>query len=212
MNYVGHAFVATKTFPGANDFLIYGSMLPDFIGMARTKLNPLIEDSDILAGVNFHYNTDSTFNRNLYFNQIKKEFFARHSEFLPRGAAKACADPGSEILLDGYVVKLEGVAEMYERVMRTVNRSSFWVSQLAINSTSLFELNSKMNEYGAPFIYSDPEFAAASIYRRLIDRRRLRFEENFIPRVAEVFEDQQRAIFELAPKMLSQTIDELSTA
>ncbi len=212
MNYVGHALVASKINPTANDFYIYGSMLPDFVGMARTKLNKPIDDTDIARGVALHYATDRIFDQNKHFRRIKSEFFSRHVEFLPRGAARACADPGSEILLDGYVLEIGGAGEMFERVIETVNKSSAWVGRFAVNPQALIELNSKMSDYGAPYVYRLAEFAAVSLQRRLRDRPRLSFSEDLIPRVAEVFEDQQKMIYELAPKMISQTIVGLVTA
>ena len=210
MNYVAHGAVAKLVNLGVSDEFVYGSMLPDFAGMARTKLIRPILNQEIENGVKFHYATDYAFDRNDKFRLIKARFFEIHNKYLPRGAARACADPGSEILLDGFALDIPGAADLFDRVMVKAARYSIKTDSLTIDQVALNELNQKMAEYGAPIAYRDVEFAAISLHRRLSDRPRLSFSEDLIDRVAETFELQQKVIGRVAAILFRETVSDLS--
>ena len=210
MNYVAHGAVAKLFNPKVSDEFVYGAMLPDFVGMARTKLIRPVLNSQVESGIKFHYATDYVFDRNDKFRIIKGKFFEIHNRYLPRGAARACADPGSEILLDGFALEIPGADDLFERVMERAVQYSTKLGQLALDQLALDELNQKMAYYGAPFAYRNPEFAAISLCRRLSDRPRLSFDEDKIDKVTETFELQQKVIGKVAASLIRETVSDLA--
>ncbi len=99
MNFFGHAAVASwqTRDPG----FVLGSMLPDFATMIRAR-PPGAGHADMQAGVRLHHATDEVFHDAAAFRELSGEALAFLLERgVTRGAARAVAHIGVEILLDG---------------------------------------------------------------------------------------------------------------
>lgn len=212
MNYVAHALVANELNPNADEAYIFGAMAPDLVGMAGTKLVRHSDNKDLADGVELHIATDSVFDANPLFTAIKSQFRPIHEEYLSRGAARTCADVGTEMLLDGYVLQKNQAVEVYGRTVEAAAGRAFPLGQVALNQAALIDLVDKSAEIGSPFFYQEPSVVAERLYRRLRARERLCFEEGLIPQVAETFLLQQQAIGRVANGLIEQTVDRLSTA
>jgi hypothetical protein len=103
VNLVGHVAVAVRRGPPGSAAYLAGSMLPDLAAMARVRLGPTV--GDLGAGVAVHHATDAVFHSSPWFNDRSQ---ALRDELLDagvdRGAARACAHAGLEMLLDGALV------------------------------------------------------------------------------------------------------------
>ncbi len=103
MNLVGHVAVAAARAPGGSAPYLAGSMLPDLAAMARVRLAPAI--GDLGAGVSIHHSADAAFHSSRWFNDhsqtLRDDLLAAGVD---RGAARACAHAGLEMLLDGGLV------------------------------------------------------------------------------------------------------------
>lgn len=210
MNYVAHALVASEIRPDVPEAYIFGSMAPDLVGMAGTKLIRHADHPELADGVELHIATDSVFDRNPLFTAIKSQFRPIHEDYLPRGAARTCADAGTEMLLDGYAVQKAQAAEIYQRAIEAAAKGQFPLGQIAVDQVALTELVEHAASIGVPYFYQDPEVVATRLHRRLRGRERLRFDESLIPRVAETFESQQTAIGNVANHLIEQTIKQLA--
>jgi 4'-phosphopantetheinyl transferase EntD len=211
MNYVAHALVASEVMPDATEAYVFGAMAPDLVGMAGTKLVRHSEHADLADGVELHIATDSVFDSNPLFTVVKAKFRPIHEEYLPRGAARTCADAGTEMLLDGFVLQKAQAAELYRRTIEAAAGGAFPLGQLAVDQVAFLNLVGHAGKVGVPYFYQDPEVVATRLHRRLLSRERLRFGEALIPRVAETFAAQQADVGRVANHLVEQTISQLAT-
>lgn len=106
MNFLGHVFVASWRRGTGDDAAPYafGSMIPDFVGMARARV--LEVDHDATAeGVALHHETDDVFHNSPVFTALMEE--TRHeleSAGVRRGTSLAVGHVGAELLLDGWLL------------------------------------------------------------------------------------------------------------
>lgn len=113
MNFIGHATVALwqRTEPA----FVLGSMLPDFASMAGARLQrdePL--DASLAHGIALHHRTDDVFHATSQFTRLTQEVLEELTALaVPRGAARAVAHIGVEMLIDGELVRANEVAEAY---------------------------------------------------------------------------------------------------
>ena len=103
MNLVGHVAVAVRCAPVASPEYLAGSMLPDLAAMARVHLAQA--GGDLGDGVAVHHAADAAFHSSRWFNDRNQELRdALLDVGVDRGAARACAHAGLEMLLDGGLV------------------------------------------------------------------------------------------------------------
>jgi len=98
---VGHVAVAERRAPGSPPPFLAGAVLPDLAAMARVRLAPAA--GDLLAdGIAFHHAADAAFHASRWFNdhnRALRDTLLRAG--VDRGAARASAHAGLEMLLDG---------------------------------------------------------------------------------------------------------------
>ncbi|HEY1645768.1 MAG TPA: 4'-phosphopantetheinyl transferase superfamily protein [Candidatus Saccharimonadales bacterium] len=208
MNYVGHALVTTEILPNATDAQIFGSMAPDLVGMAGTKIVRHGEDQGLAEGVELHIATDQVFDRNRQFTELKTTFREFHEQFLPKGAARTCADAGTEMLLDGFVLEKTQAVDAYTRAMNAARNGSIPIGQLSSEPQRFVEFNLRHSKLQIPYFYQDPAVVAERLQHRLAIRNspRLMFDESLIPEVARLFKVQQEEIGKVANPLIEQTI------
>lgn len=114
VNLVGHVAVAVQAAPSAPAPYLVGCMLPDLAAMARVRLRPatgLVGD-----GVAFHHGTDAAFHSSRWFNEHNVTLRDLLLEAgVDRGAARASAHAGLEMLLDGDLANDPAVTEAVAR-------------------------------------------------------------------------------------------------
>jgi hypothetical protein len=98
MNFFSHAAVA-RSFSEDPEFVL-GAMLPDFASMLGARL-PEVTHETLARGVRFHHVTDHVFHDLEAFRMLSRDAHAELRERgLGRGASRAAAHVGIEILLD----------------------------------------------------------------------------------------------------------------
>lgn len=102
MNIVGHVAVAVRERDVPPVEFLVGAVLPDVAAMHRTKVR---DATGALAdGVAFHHACDAAFHDLDWFRDRMYELRGLLVDDLPRGAARACAHAGVELLLDGVLM------------------------------------------------------------------------------------------------------------
>jgi hypothetical protein len=218
-NIIAHMYITTEVNPTATPDDILGSALPDFLGMAQdlhsssTHLADLA-NSPFAAGIKLHKATDVVFD-NL---ALKSELVAKAKADMPRlaaenrGAALACADAGTEILLDGVLLDMPGPRVTYD-VMRR---------ELLLGRTSLHTISDQLpsgmledyfkKDWAA--VYDNPEEVARLMYRRLAarPRGRLKFDAGALPEITAAFINQRERLqyVGLGSILVRQTIEGLA--
>ena len=209
MNYVSHAFITSEVFPDANDAQVFGSMIPDLVGMAGTKLERGVDDRHLREGIELHIATDSVFDPHPEFMDIKVKYGQIHGEVLPNGAARLAADPGTEMLLDGFTLQKDRAAQVYKSAIQAALNKEFPYWQGAKDPATFTAFCMRHAEVGVPYMYADPLIVAQRLHRRVASRPRLAFDEKYVKDVARVFELQQADIGRIANALIVDTIEAL---
>jgi len=211
-NIVTHLAITARVAPEASSSLLLGSALPDFLGMYRDHCGVRIRlaevDSPELAlGCRLHIATDSVFDRQPLKHQLVQELTSDlQGTGLGRGAIRACADPGTEILLDSTILADKDGRLVYDRVKAAVLASE--VDLESIGDLGLKEGIERYFTEDRAFSYQDPHKVAQIMHHRLQARSRqvLAFEKSQIPIVTEAFKSQQIRLRERAWPLLHATI------
>ncbi len=214
-NIVTHMVIAEQMFPQAGPDFYLGSTLPDFLGMARdlrgstTSLNQLRENDRLSDGIDFHIATDSVYDQ---MDESRQLVIRAQKDLgkigLSKGALRACADAGTEILLDGVVME-SGHVPVFINVNSHLIRGAS-----VLDSIDDMELRTLIKEYFEdyrPNKYRDPETVANLLQHRLSMRKsgRLGFDDDKIPAVAEAFAKQQKRLRACAGELIGLTVDKL---
>src|SRR5690606_20947871 len=111
VNFFGHAAIAAwhSSEPG----FVLGAMLPDFAAMIRTR-PPRATLTSIERGIAFHHLTDHAFHDAPSFRQLTAAAMLELAGLgLGRGAARATAHVGIEILIDGVLARESAARRAY---------------------------------------------------------------------------------------------------
>ncbi len=106
MNFLGHVFVASWRRGTGDDAAAYafGSMIPDFTGMARARIVEVTHD-ETAEGVALHHETDGVFHSSPVFTALMEETRRDlESAGVRRGTSLAVSHVGAELLLDGWLL------------------------------------------------------------------------------------------------------------
>lgn len=105
VNFFGHLAVAT--WYSADPSLHLGAMLPDLATMLGAPA-PRAASGGVADGIELHHRTDAVFHATEHFRALNAGAFTiLEARGLPRGAARAVAHIGTEILLDGVLAEHE---------------------------------------------------------------------------------------------------------
>ncbi len=210
MNFFGHALIAQRdeaTRGAIRAEFVLGAMLPDFASMLRTR--PPLATHDVLeAGISFHHRTDEAFHG----CQSFMEFSRQASSFLsdrgvPRGATRAVAHVGVELLLDAAFAGDSGANEAYlsavscassERVRSAIH----W--QTSDAGERFQHLCHSLRQRGR--FQSDPpsELVAERLRNILADRPRLAMDERGLSVVRDWVTSARSQITSGAPLLLRE--------
>lgn len=165
MNYFGHAAVASwKEGKGG---LPLGAMLPDFTTMCGARVTGTSDD-EVAAGIELHHATDAAFHKAPVVKGLMRELDQRLERAgCSRGARRAVAHIGTELLLDGvlvengeyrdaYVLGLEYQAPLLWRDPGDADRYGAFIT--------------RMRDYGVPDDLKRPEAIAKRLSRTLAPR------------------------------------------
>jgi acyl carrier protein phosphodiesterase len=212
VNFIGHATVAlwTRTSP---EFVL-GSMLPDFAGMAGTRLartgTPAADDA-LVDGIALHHRTDDAFHAAAPFVTLLQETLDELTSLgVPRGAARAVAHIGTEMLIDGELLRAPEIGEAYASAL-AVERPLDALFVDPAGGARWTRLRDRLRTYGVPHDYRDPDSVLRRLQVVLQSRPRLALDETSAPRVRANLPALQRKVVIALPLLLQSVREALST-
>jgi len=196
VNFVGH--VAVARWHGADPAFVLGTMLPDFLGMARARVRT-IDDPAVARGVALHHETDDVFHHAPPFLELcAMAGEALEAAGVRRGTARAVAHIGAELFLDG--ILLEGDDELRRLYVDglAAGRSDRAGGRIAFRSdeaaTRFATLQRRLEGFGVPDGYRDPAFVGDRLVGALASRPRLAIDAASEGPVRGYLPELQRAV------------------
>ncbi len=212
MNFVGHAEVARWS--REEPAFLFGAMLPDFLHMAGARAL-VVRDEAVAAGVAHHHRADAAFHGAPTFVALCAQAVAcLVGEGVRKGTARAIAHVGTELLLDGLLVRRPEVEAAYVRAID-------WAAPAAIASAvdlrpadreRFGALGARLRAWGAPHDYRHAEFVAERLTTVLAARPRLAMEPHERPRLVPFLERQKAEIYATSGTLLAEVERRLGAA
>lgn len=211
MNFIGHATVAL--WDRGEPLFVLGSMLPDFAGMARTRLAPRTEretPSDLLAGIALHHRTDDAFHGAPSFVALVSATVDELTRLgVARGSARAVGHVGVELLLDGELLHDPAVEAAYIEALRAgVGLEEQFGDAPGGSRWEL--LRQRLLAHGAPHDYRDPESVLARLVLILSRRPRLALDAEAAQIVRATLPGVQRRVTSRSGALLAEVRNRLT--
>lgn len=184
---------------------VLGAMLPDFEQMSGSGPTAVTSDS-VRVGVQFHHATDRAFHGAEVFIAACAEGRTRlTADGVGRGAARALAHIGLELLLDGFLLEQTKVGDAYANALAWFEPESH-IAPTGNEVARLHALRERLLAVGPPRGYTDPDRVVTTLYRILSHRPRLAPDPRVRPAIVAWAQDIHRAhLSTWAPKLLTQT-------
>jgi len=204
LNFFGHAVVASWADRRAGHLL--GSMLPDFEAMMGVPLS-MVHDPDIQRGIELHHRTDEAFHRAPAFLASCAHALAALTKLgVRRGTARAVGHIGTEMLLDGWLVREERHIDGYLEAIELETAALFeWSDE----GKAFSKLQARLAVWGAPRDYAEPAFVLARLRDALRRRPALALLDDQSEQVADYLPSLQRLVEQCAPELLKELQDAL---
>lgn len=174
MNFFGHAAVAR--WRSSDPAFVLGAMLPDFCAMAGARLAAVTEPA-IAEGVRTHHETDSVFHcAPTFVAHCAAGVAALSAAGVRRGSARAAAHVGTELLLDGFVVREDGLSDLYRAALRVAGLDAHGPElrfASAAEAGRFHQLIRRLVSWGVPPGLGAPERVAERLVAALARRPRL---------------------------------------
>lgn len=204
MNFFGHSVVAAWS--GAPHGGVLGSMLPDFESMTRVRVRDL-SHADLEHGIALHHRTDDAFHRTPRFVALCRR--ARHeldARGVRRGTARAVSHIGTEMFLDGLLSLDDALAAAYLDALAPEHAAGI---QWEDGGHAFEKLRRRLERWGAPRDYDDPEFVLARLRDALRGRPKLRLLDEQHDAVAEFLPSLRLWVAADTPELLNDLRDAL---
>lgn len=185
MNFVGHAYVAIAA--DTPPRFVLGAMVPDFVSMARARIERVMEP-EIAAGIALHHRTDDAFHGSASFLALSAATAdALERGGLPWGAARAVGHVGVELLLDGLLLADRDIARGAREAAQLLADPAIAgaIEVHASGSERWAELLLRISGRGLPDFYRDPVAVADRLIGILAGRPRLAIPEDRRPFLRE---------------------------
>ncbi len=204
MNFIGHAEVARWT--RGEPAFHFGAMLPDFLHMAGAR-TAAIRDATVAEGVANHHRVDAAFHGAPSFVALCAEGVARLVEAgVRKGTARAVAHVGTELLLDGVLLRRTEVEAAYVAAIGWADGDTI-ASALELEPAALDRLRAlgaRLRAWGAPRDYIRPAFVAERLDHALRARPRLALTADERGALVPFLERRLGEVEERAPSLLSE--------
>jgi acyl carrier protein phosphodiesterase len=173
VNFFGHAAVASwfDSHPG----FVLGAMLPDFLSMLG-GVRARVFAREVEAGVRLHHATDAAFHAiPAFVDQVASARSELARAGLARGAARAAAHIGVELLLDEVLAADRLGRHAYFSALEHARTETIELAWTGNDGQRFAELVSILAERGQPEFPSDPARLARRLRLALEGRPRLAF-------------------------------------
>jgi len=209
MNLLAHAEVVRRL-----GFLqpehLAGAMLPDLAGIAQFRI-PAIPPGAMADGIALHHRTDEAFHGSPRFQNWCAEATRHLTEAgLGRGAARASAHLGVELLIDGELVRVTDVAAAVEKAMAGSRAEVMSMVDDDAARGRVDQVIGWITEGGLRVAYEDPDAVSLRIERVLSRRPRLALPPHGQRRCAEELWAMHRLVAPMVPTVIDEAVDPLS--
>jgi hypothetical protein len=192
-----------------------GSALPDIATIGGFKMLPHSANGPVGRGVAFHHATDRLFHSHDWFTFRQKSVFDDLTDAgVGRGAARASAHVGVELLLDGELFhdrpeRSGSVTRAFEAAHTTPG-----IGEVVPEASRQrwHEHLSKLPSWRTPTYFRDPHSVARRMESILSARPRLAMKPDEVERVAVALAAVQPSIKDSAEDFLAELVDELRRA
>jgi hypothetical protein len=211
MNLLAHAEVIRRLGYRQPQHVV-GAMLPDLAGMARFRIPPL-PPGPLADGVAMHHRTDEVFHGSPRFQSWCAQATHHLTEAgMARGAARASAHLGVELLIDGELVRITDVADAVEGAMAA---SRAEVMALVTDPTiraGVDQMLGWITDGGLRTAYEDPEAVSWRIERILSHRPRLALGIDGRERCQRELQLLDELVTPLVPTVIEEAVEPLRPA
>lgn len=215
MNVFAHVAVAARAgAPAPSERFLLGAALSDLASFGGFRLVGRTDDPDVAAGMAFHHRTDDAFHHHPWFrdrNRAAAE--ALDSAGLPRGAARACAHVGIELLLDGSLHPMAEDRDRFTGALASARHRPGALTTLVADGRAgpwLTHLE-RVAEVRALPDYGDAARVAHRLHAICARRPRLAFDAAAVDVVAGVLDDLLPAITTSGPDLVDELGRSLQT-
>lgn len=208
MNLVGHLVVGMRVAAvEPTDDVALGAMLPDLATMAGVRVDRAGLPPRVAEGVGIHHRADAAFHAQPWFVEaVASDSSALQGAGLPRGAARACAHVGVELLLDGLLLDDVSIADSV-RVALGGLASERLGAVAGIGAERWDELFHRLRDVdrltGA---YATPDGVAGRLQWMLARRPRLRFDPVHIGALVERLGARRAALEGRADHIVAEVV------
>jgi hypothetical protein len=201
VNFVGHAIVAARC--DDHPDVVLGAVAPDLL--PRSGARPAPEPPAALeAGRRLHHRADAVFHHHPVFvaqQRVVLDELTAHG--VPRGAARASAHLGVELLLDGALVA-QGIATAFTGVWDRLRDPDPTVRALVDPATEDIwcRFLGQFTTFVEPHRYADPVYTAERIERILSWRPRLTLDAEHVPVLVDTLAGVRGEVASHAPRLV----------
>lgn len=203
MNLVGHVHVARLR--GADDPETWlGSMVPDLAHEVGGRFAATAGwSAPVLDGVRWHRATDRAFHESrVFLDGLRSLREDLSTAGLARGATRAVAHAGWELLVDGILLEEAATVDAYLAAL-DLPAGRFGPGMAAADSHRWSAALARRRAAGVPTVYADPAGVAGVLHRILRGRPRLAFDTSSVPAVAAVLAAHQPAVRAAVPAVVA---------
>lgn len=204
MNFFGHAVVAMDRSRGPR--FVLGAMLPDFAAMLRLRV-PDARDAELALGIAFHHATDEVFHGTRAFHDASSRAMAHLlAAGLERGAARAIAHIGVEILIDRALAHDAVARDVYESAI--ADEAGFASAAWAHpdDAARALRLRTALVQHRVDRHVCEEVVIAERLFRILERRPRLAFPAAQLPLVTDWVRATDPTIAALTPALLAEVV------
>jgi len=167
VNYFGH--VAVASWQSDDPRVVLGSMLPDFATMSGARL-ATPDDPEIARGIELHHRADSVFHPLPSVLGLMRELDARLLDAgCARGPRRAVAHIGTELLLDGVLVREPAYRAAFEAAL-AADTAPIRFRDPQADPPRFAALIARMRSYGVPDDLQRPEAIVQRMQRMIAHR------------------------------------------
>ncbi|MEM7341834.1 MAG: hypothetical protein AAF467_24520 [Actinomycetota bacterium] len=194
----------------ATPHYLLGAALPDMAAMAGLRLVARPEPGALASGVAAHHRTDDVFHAHPWFTTRNTALVhVMRDAGVPRGAARACAHVGIELLLDGSLLGDEPLQRAVHDAFDAIDDLGDELAELVVPKRRdrwLVHLN-RFPRNSLPADHADPDAVAQTLARILARRPRLQLPPELVSTVAAALGDVAADIATTGPDLCADVAE-----